>query len=88
MPENIPEATVHALIRDAIGAAVMLTLGYWLLMVARPFKPCRKCRGFGRLRRRLGPPKNCRKCKGTGMRGRASRKAARTARRTWGDARR
>ena len=88
MPENTPEATVHALIRDAIGAAALLTLGYWLLIVARPFKPCRKCRGYGRLARRIGPPKECRKCKGTGLRGRASRRAARAARDTWGQARR
>jgi ribosomal protein L40E len=79
---------MHALIRDAIGIATLITLGYWLLAVARPFKTCRKCHGYGRLQRRIGPPKECRKCKGTGLRGRASRKAARAARRTWGQARR
>ena len=79
---------MHALIRDAIGAAALVALCYWLLAAARPFKPCRTCGGFGRLRRRIGPPKPCRKCKGTGLRGRASRKAARAARRTWRDARR
>lgn len=79
---------MHALIRDAIGAAVLLTLGYRLWIAARPFKTCRTCRGYGRLARRVGPPKECRKCKGTGLRGRASRKAAQAARRTWGRARR
>jgi hypothetical protein len=88
MPENTLEAAMDTPALVLLAIAALVTFGYWLWGKARPFKTCRKCGGYGRLARRLGPPKDCRTCKGTGLRTRTSRKAARATRRTITNARR
>lgn len=72
----------------AIAALFVVTLCYvvWIRLV--PFKTCRRCEGMGRIPRRSGHgrPKPCRHCHETGLRPRLIRIAARSAKRTFGNA--
>ena len=72
----------------AIAALIAVTLCYvvWIRLV--PFKTCRRCGGMGRIPRRSGRgrPKPCRRCHETGLRPRRIRLAARSIKRTFGNA--
>jgi DnaJ-class molecular chaperone len=78
---------VHTPAIPALTLLALLTLGYLIRRLTRPFKTCRRCHGMGRIPRRIGRPKPCRHCDGHGIRPRLTHKAARTTRRTYHDAR-
>lgn len=67
-----------------LAVAVCYGLRIWLV----PFKTCRRCSGMGRITTRSGRgrPKPCRRCHETGLRPRLIRLAARSAKRTFGNA--
>jgi hypothetical protein len=59
----------------AMTAAVLLWLiGYAGLCWAKPFAPCRKCRGLGQITR-FGKPRLCTRCHGDRLRLRLGRRA-------------
>lgn len=72
----------------AIAALTIVTVCYALWIRLVPFKTCRRCSGMGRIPRRSGRgrPKPCRRCGETGLRPRLIRIAARSAKRTFGNA--
>ncbi len=67
-------------------SGILVILGFaavcYILIKARPFKTCPRCRGIGHMIRVIGPAKTCRACKGTGLR---TRRARRKARRLFAD---
>jgi hypothetical protein len=68
---------------------LLVALCYLVWVCLKPFKNCRRCRGYGRIapRTRRAHPRICRRCKGTGLRPRLFRRPARAARRLIDDAR-
>ena len=63
----------------AIALLLIATLGYIGLCAARPFGPCRRCKGMGHHIRRtrtgaLKRGKDCRRCRATGLRLRTGRR--------------
>ncbi|MFJ4924060.1 hypothetical protein [Streptomyces sp. NPDC088736] len=56
-------------------AALLLALGWYaVLCAARPFAPCRKCAGTGRLEH-FGKVRTCPRCRGRKLRLRLGRRA-------------
>ncbi|MGW4434704.1 hypothetical protein ACWELO_02795 [Streptomyces sp. NPDC004596] len=63
-------------------AAALLALGgYALLCAVKPFAPCRRCRGLGRIER-FGKPRTCPRCRGKLLRLRVGRRLHNYWRRT------
>jgi DnaJ-class molecular chaperone len=81
---------MHPPALPAITFLALVTLCYLLRGWLRPFKTCRRCRGYGRIPSRTGRgrPRPCPRCKGHGVKPRATARARRHARRTIDDARR
>lgn len=65
----------------AITALVLWLGGYAVLCAVRPFAPCRKCGGIGKVER-LGKKKMCPRCLGKRLRLRVGRRAHNAWRRT------
>ncbi|MEV4647537.1 hypothetical protein [Saccharopolyspora sp. NPDC049357] len=63
-------------------ALLLVTFGYGVTCWFWPFKPCRTCRGGGKLRSPFGRAiRLCRRCTGTGLRLRPGRRVINAARR-------
>ncbi|MEU3363877.1 hypothetical protein [Streptomyces pseudogriseolus] len=65
----------------AMAAIVLWAGGYAVLCAAKPFAPCRRCRGLGKIER-FGKPRMCPRCHGRRLRLRIGRRAHNAWRRT------
>ncbi|MQY32603.1 hypothetical protein SRB17_05570 [Streptomyces sp. RB17] len=65
----------------AMAATLLWAGGYAVLCWAKPFAPCRKCRGLGQIER-FGKPRTCPRCHGRKLRLRVGRRAHNAWRRT------
>ena len=63
-------------------AALVLWAGWYAVLCAvKPFAPCRRCRGLGKIER-FGKPRACPRCRGRRLRLRVGRRAHNAWRRT------
>ncbi|MFZ4152824.1 hypothetical protein [Streptomyces pseudogriseolus] len=65
----------------AMAALVLWAGGYAVLCAVKPFAPCRRCRGLGKIER-FGKARMCPRCHGRRLRLRVGRRAHNAWRRT------
>lgn len=65
----------------AMATLILWAGGYAVLCAVKPFAPCRRCRGLGKIER-FGKPRMCPRCHGRRLRLRVGRRAHNAWRRT------